>query len=201
MFSSAEKKLWKAADDGKVEDLRKILKKDADVDINWRSPKEAGNQTALLLACDKGHDAIIPLLLMHPDVDVNQKDREGATPFLGACVKGRTRCLQVLLQDMRVLVNEPGHGYTPLWCVASSGNLEIIRLWIASGREMDLGQPGNPMTDAVAKAHREGRREVVDLLQRFKENPHLVRSDVLKGFELGQSLPFYNGVFNGFSIG
>ena len=51
-----------------------------------------------------------------------------------------------LLKDSRVKVNEPQKdGYTSLWSAAADGHLDVIKWWIASGREMDLGKPGDRM--------------------------------------------------------
>ena len=64
------------------------------------------------------------------------------------------------------------NGYTPLWNAALNGYLDVIKWWIASEREMDLGTPGDVYkTDAISMAKKWGRHEVVTLLQRFKENP------------------------------
>ena len=59
-----------------------------------------------------------------------------------------------MLKDSRVKVNEPDNdGSTPLWCAAYYGHLDIIKWWIASGREMDLGKPGDvDKTDAIGVA-------------------------------------------------
>ena len=47
---------------------------------------------------------------------------------------------------------------------------------------MDLGEPGNDRTDAIANAKKHGKAEVVSLLERFKENAaetrHTVRVDL-----------------------
>jgi len=52
------------------------------------------------------------------------------------------------------------------------GYLDVIKGWIASGREMNLGKPGDVYTtDAIGVAKKKGRAEVVILLERFKENP------------------------------
>jgi len=78
-----------------------------------------------------------------------------------------------MLKDSRVKVNEPTkNGETPLWYAARNGYQDVIKWWIASGREMDLGRPGDVYTtDAIAVAEEEGNTEVVALLERFKENP------------------------------
>ena len=56
-----------------------------------------------------------------------------------------------MLKDSRVKVNEPNqNGETPLWYAAFFGYLDIIKWRIASGREMDLGKPGDvDKTDAI----------------------------------------------------
>jgi len=78
-----------------------------------------------------------------------------------------------MLKDSRVKVNEPDkYGSTPLWSAARYGYLDIIKWWIVSSREMDLGKPGDVhKTDAIRAARRSGQTEIVALLKRFKENP------------------------------
>jgi ankyrin repeat protein len=93
------------------------------------------------------------MLLAHPDIDVNQKSTGGQSPFIWACESERTACVRLLLKDPRVEINDPdNNGYTPLWYAAANGHLEVIKWWIASGREMDLGQPENWKNDAIGVA-------------------------------------------------
>ena len=90
-----------------------------------------------------------------------------------------------MLKDSRVKVNEPTKDrWTPLWCAASLGHLDVIKWWIVSGREMDLGTPGDiDKTDAIGVAKKESETEVVTLLERFKNDAAKTRSEVRK--ELG----------------
>ena len=84
-----------------------------------------------------------------------------------------------MLKDSRVKVNEPRNDRrTPLWAAAYYRHLDIIKWWIASGREMDLGKPGESKTDAIGVAKKCGWTEVVSLLEEFKENPEETRSKV-----------------------
>jgi len=71
-----------------------------------------------------------------------------------ACENGRTSCVRLLLQDQRVMVNVPNnYGETPLRRAAYWGYHEVIKWWIASGREMNLGKPGDiDKTDAIGVA-------------------------------------------------
>jgi len=83
---------------------------------------------------------VIPLLLAHPDIDVNVKDKYKRTPFYVACANGFTSCVREMLKDSRVKVNEPAAGFTPLRQAAVSGRLDVIKWWIASSREIVLGE-------------------------------------------------------------
>jgi len=70
-------------------------------------------------------------------------------------------------------------GWTPLWWAARCGFLDGIKWWIASGREIDLGKPGDvDKTDAIGGAKQGGRTEVVTLLERFKSDATKTRSEV-----------------------
>ena len=114
--------------------------------------------TLLRCACDgDSRSALIPLLLAHPDIDVNLKDIYGETPFFGAC-GGYPSCVGEMLKDSRVKVNEPNDDReTPLWYAAYSGYLDVIKWWIASGREINLGTPGDvDKTDAIGVAKKDG---------------------------------------------
>jgi len=115
---------------------------------------------------------VIPLLLAHPDIDVNVKDVNVWTPFFHACADGSTPCVRALLKDSRVNVNEPDNGgHTPLWRAALNGYLDVIRWWIATGREMDFETPGDvDRTDAIGIAYMYSQPEVATLLERFKDN-------------------------------
>jgi len=171
--------MYAAVWNGDAKELAELMRQDPDFDVNM--DLEEGGTTLLHIACLDNHSsAVIPILLAHPDIDVNVKDKAGCTPFQLACSTGRTYCVREMLKDSRVKVNEPRNdGETPLWGAASDGYLEVIRWWIASGREMDLGTPGDvDTTDAIGGAKEEGRTEVVTLLERFKENLEETRYQV-----------------------
>lgn len=73
-------------------------------------------------------------------------------------------------------------GCTPLYGAAYWRHLEVVRLWIASGREMDPGEPGNEAGDVVLVGKRR-REELGVLLERFRANPAQTRGEVRR--ELG----------------
>jgi len=161
---------------GNVEEVKEIPRNNPNLDVNWKLAENGNGNTALIRACDEGHDTIVSILLAHPTIDVNLSNRDGETPFLQACCYGSTSCVLLLLKDQRVEVNQPdSKGYTPLSSVAHDGHLDLIEWWIASGREMNLGTPGDGKTDVIRAAERRGETEVVTLLERFRENPEETR--------------------------
>jgi len=163
--------MYAAVWNGDAKELAELMRQDPDFDVNMEL--EEGGTTLFHIACLDNHSsAVIPILLAHPDIDVNVKDKAGCTPFQLACSTGRTYCVREMLKDSRVKVNEPRNdGETPLWGAASDGYLDIIKWWLASGKETDLGEPGDDKTDVIGVAKKYGRPEVVTLLERFEENP------------------------------
>ena len=171
-----------AVKSGDAKKLAELIRQDPGFNVNL---DHGDGFTLLHYACLRGdRSAVIPLLLAHPDINVNAKNIFGGTPFYLACVNGDASCVREMLKDHRVKVNEHNNnGCTPLWKAVRYGYLDVIKWWIASGREMDLGTPGDlNQTDVIGAARKKGKAEVVSLLEKFKENPvetrHAVRIQV-----------------------
>jgi len=171
-----------AVKEGDAKELAELMRQDPGFTVNM-AQNDSG-WTLLHFACGGDlRSSVISLLLAHPDIDVNAKDDRGCTPFYWACLYGYTSCVREMLKDSRVNLNEPHiYGYTPLLNAAGSGLLDIIKWWIASGREM-VCEPGEiEETDAVAEAKRNGKTEVAILLERFKSDAaqtrHMIRMEL-----------------------
>jgi len=155
---------------GDARKLAELLRQDPSFKVNMVVCGDG--RTLLHFACLKSsRSAVIPFLLAHPDIDVNVKSNLGHIPFDLACVNGFTPCVREMLKDSRVKVNEPDKiGSPPLWQAANGGHLDVVKWWIACGREMDLGKPGEYATDAIGMAMRRGTTEMVTLLGRFQND-------------------------------
>ena len=178
-----------AVKSGDAKKLAELIRQDPGFNVNMAV--DGFGRTLLHYACNGGRrSAVIPLLLAHPGIVVNAKNEFGYTPFYFACC-GRTSCVREMLKDSRVKVKEPKKGgHTPLWWAADNGYLEIIMWWIVSGRDMDLGKPGDvDKTDAIGVAKKNGKTEVMTLLERFKSDAAKTRSEVRK--ELGITGQYY----------
>ena len=157
-----------AASNGHVSVAKRILMKIPTLKVSCSLGDSGG--TALHQACMADQDSIVSILLAHPDINVNEMTYQGYTPLLYACVNGNTSCARLLLRDQRVRVTAANfNGRTPLYQAARDGHVDIVRWWIAYGREMDLGRPKNEDMDLVGEARERGNAEVVALLERFQD--------------------------------
>jgi len=107
-----------AVEKGDARKLAELIKQDPGFNVNIR---DGGGHTLLHHACIRdSRSPVIPLLLAHPDIDVNAKNQySGCVPFIYACSWGRPSCVREMLKDSRVKVNEPGDdGCTTLWQAA-----------------------------------------------------------------------------------
>ena len=71
-----------------LDDLAELIRQDPGFDVNV--DQDGDGCTLLHFACyDSKRSAVIPLLLAHPDIDVNVKDNYGCTPFIVLVIIGR----------------------------------------------------------------------------------------------------------------
>jgi len=69
-----------AAGSGDAKKLAELIRQDPGFKVNMEV--DGLGWTLLHSAClDSERSAVIPLLLAHPDIDVNLKDKKGFTPF------------------------------------------------------------------------------------------------------------------------
>ena len=174
-----EERLVEEARDGKVESVRDLLADNPAIDVNWSAPN---GKTALFWASMKDHDSVVSLLLRHRGIKVNlQMGSANETSFFVACKSGSAQAVKVLLEDAAVNVDLPDEwGLTPLVAAIDEGHVNVVMSWIASGRKMDLGKPGDESTDAIGRAEKNAEQEpgLLTLLLRFKVNPAQTREDV-----------------------
>jgi len=55
-----EETFWDAAKNGKVEEVKDILRKNPSLNVNWKN-EEVGARTALFVACQYGHDSVVSI--------------------------------------------------------------------------------------------------------------------------------------------
>jgi hypothetical protein len=166
MKHQLENRLSNAARNGDIKTVKSILNHKR-VNVNWKDVSWQG--TPFYLACHYGKKEIVSLLLSHPDVLVNEPRHAGSTPFLSACYHHRIDCAKLLIDDDRVDLNMRNNsGYSPLSVAAQDGSIEIIKYWIASGKKMDLGDPGDAFNDPIEQAKE--YPTIVKILERVRDD-------------------------------
>jgi len=72
--------MWAAAEKGDAKKVAKLMRHYYGFDVNGH---DGYGSTLLHYVCvGDGRSPVIPLLLAHPDIDVNVRFRNGSTPFL-----------------------------------------------------------------------------------------------------------------------
>jgi len=139
----------------------------------------------------------VTLLLRHPAIDVNPKNKGDATPLVVAANKG-SPCVRLLLQDARVEVNNVAKwGESALEKAITGFYMDTVMLFIASGRDLELGgnedqdeDDSNGNGDSIRLARSVRNEEAATLLQAFKKDPEKVRDDVRRGLGIEGSSIF-----------
>ena len=174
--------MWLAVYDLDFESVKVLLKTARYLDINWQAENFHMNETALHSVCRSHHTSLLPLLLAHPDIDINVRDTTGATPLYLACKLDNYEHVRLLLQDPRVMVNTPDHeGRTPFLAAVSSLNLNTLRWLIASGREYNLGEQQETFPKrGVVIGNESQRKGISTLVEQFRKNPAQTTAQVRK---------------------
>ncbi|HEX6903908.1 MAG TPA: ankyrin repeat domain-containing protein [Thermoanaerobaculia bacterium] len=171
--------LRRAASAGDLAKVQELLA--AGVDVNAAN-KYGG--TALAFACDKGHTAVVNLLLER-GANPNSKDTfYGATPLNWAVQKGHAEIVRALLA--KGAEGEDG----ALTGAASEGQAAIVKVILERGK---VGPEA--LSDALAAASKGQQAEVVTLLEAAGAKPPAVVTvdpAILKTYEGVYESPRFN---------
>lgn len=158
--------LHRAIEQGNLEQVATLLQLDADPNLPVLSGG-APSTPPLHLAIEKGQFEAFELLLDHPRIDVNRKDRSNRTPLLTAISAKRADMVAKLVIMPGIDVNARGDHYdvTPLFLAAMEGRAASA-MHLLNRRDIDINKKVNgttPMEIAIAN----GENMVLDaLLQR-----------------------------------
>ena len=123
---------------GHHDELKKMLFKQRELDVNWAKPDTGC--TAALVAAAKGNTQCLLLLAQHGSADLSKANKQGWAPIHIACQQGRYASLEVLL-DNRVdanLLTADECGDTPAIMCSSNGHVKLLALLIDRGADPNL---------------------------------------------------------------
>lgn len=94
------------------------------------------DQTSLLWAAERGHEAVVKLLLQTGKMDLNLKDSEsGKTPIAYAAENGHEGIARLLLRTGKVDPDSDSKdGWTPLSYAAKNGHKSIAEMLLGTGK-------------------------------------------------------------------
>lgn len=104
--------------------------------------KKSGRQADFEKAIRDDDIDIVKKYLLHGNIDLNHRNDKGETPLIVAAVMGKTRALDLLLQDKRVDPNwerDPDF-FTPLMRAIKAKQLGSVKCLLQSGRMQNIKQ-------------------------------------------------------------
>lgn len=141
--------------EGNVDDLRKAIRRGADVDIQ---DKDYGRKTALMFAAGGGTIECVKYLAEH-GAGVDVKAEDGKTALMCAAEKGRIECVKYLAeQGADIDAKDSEHGDTAVMAAARNGHIECVKYLIQHGADVnakDIEYGGTALIWAAWKGHTE----------------------------------------------
>ncbi|CAH1796176.1 unnamed protein product [Owenia fusiformis] len=148
MLRLAGSSLHKAASEGNDMDLTKILKQMPPIEIekslnSLSEDSEGQNVTPLIIASKNGNEKIVKTLIKNSLVKINI-DQVGCVKFDGYSIEGATS----------------------LWCASGAGHLEIVKLLVENGADVNHKTASN--STPLRAACFDGRVKIVQYLLKKK---------------------------------
>lgn len=149
-----------AANDGRTDDVIGLLRRG--LDVNTTAPD---GSSLLLIAARSGNLALADFLLANR-ANVAKPNRFGDTPLLLASSQGH---LQMVTRLIDAGGNINAKGWTPLHYAVFSNQLDIAKLLLARGADLELRAPNG--RTALMLAVQTGNTDAVKLLLHAGANP------------------------------
>lgn len=122
-----------AASKGYIDFVRLLIQKDA----GNSSHQNSRGLTALALAVEGNHMAVVTILLQEEGVELNTKDRWGDTPLATASRCGFNDIVHLMLERDGVELNAlNSDGMTPLGQASASGCANVVQVLLKKGVEL-----------------------------------------------------------------
>jgi ankyrin repeat protein len=143
-----------------------VLVRHPKINVNVRN---AHGETALMLACLKGHVALAKLLITK-QADINQP---GWTPLHYAATGGHVVLIQLLLEESAYIDAESPNGTTPLMMAARYGSAKATQLLIDEGADLQVkNQLGLTALDFAKQGNRPDAFEIISkAMSQVKTDP------------------------------
>ncbi|XP_078366245.1 uncharacterized protein LOC144650439 [Oculina patagonica] len=128
-------------------------------------------RTPMRLVCDLNNEPLgvsLGSLLLRHGAGIHHKDQFGISVFCYACIKQRTKLVEVIIQEREIhWLDKDIEGNTALHHAAASGNYLITRMVIEQMRKygLDIDQRNNARETPLILAERFGHLDCAELLR------------------------------------
>jgi ankyrin repeat protein len=163
MFKSKNEKLLDAVENGRLDLVKSLIDKGADINT-----RDFFKCTPLTLAARSGDTAIVQYLLGFPNTDIGALNFGGTTALMVAARQGHLDVIKVFLDDPRTDVNQLGKfGGTALMNAAGFGHIDIVReLLTVENISLDATYTEKKHSP-LSIAQQNGHTEIAALLENF----------------------------------
>jgi ankyrin repeat protein len=156
--TSLEQQLMEAAYLGKLEIVKQLVLKGAQVDA-----EDPEARTSLMWAAFNGHTEVVDYLILR-DAEVDSKDSSGRTALMYASSGPYVETVALLLEKgAEVNVQGTLEGFTALMTAAAEGQVEVVRLLLDHGADPSLKDKDGDTAKSFAQEN--GHSVVVELLE------------------------------------
>ena len=146
--------------------------------VNIDHTNEEG-KTALMLACERGHDDIVHSLLS-AEANVNLQDNNGWTALMRASEHNHISIINMLLQANANPQLKKSNGSNALMIASGYGNYEVVELLISIG--VDYKYQREDGWNAFMFACQKGHTQIVELLLKEQVDPNVQNKDGWNAF-------------------
>uniref|UniRef100_A0A1X7SQE0 Uncharacterized protein n=1 Tax=Amphimedon queenslandica TaxID=400682 RepID=A0A1X7SQE0_AMPQE len=154
--------------------------------VNIDHTNEEG-RTALMLACERGHEDIVHSLLS-AGADVNIQDNEGWTALMIASKCNHISIIHMLLQANANPHLKTSDGSNAVMIASYHGNYEVVELLISKG--VDYKCQREDGMNAFILACQNGHTQVVELLPREKVDPNIQNGEGITPLMIGNAAEY-----------
>jgi len=137
------------------------------VDVNCGNT--VNGYTPLIWAADEGYVEVVEELLKHPEIQVNQPDKDGYTALIWAADLNQPEIVKMLVQHKDIDVNATDvDGHTALIWATDKGNIEVVN-HLLNHKDIDVNIQDNDGLSALMCAATMGQVEVAKRLLEVEE--------------------------------
>ena len=131
--------------------------------------KDDLGRTPLSWAAERGHEAVVKLLVERGDVEADSKDNSGRTPLSWAAGRGHEAVVKLLVERGDVEADSKSkNGQAPLSWAAERGHEAVVKLLVERG-DVEADLRDNSGQTPLSWAAKAGHEAVVKLLQTWNK--------------------------------